>query len=148
MNQGGSEKKYSITVSIDSPTLYTLKLSIDELEVAPEDARQLIEWKLDDALSGGGAEFVDLGACKPGFEWISTPPPSPAIFDKASRVRKDSIEIRDTHKKNGNSNGTWIYKLRVSYDGHVYETPVAVGPASGDTRAYLLIGSNPIIINR
>lgn len=149
MTDSGSEKKHTIVVSVDSSTLLTLKLSITELDIDPENDKQLIEWVLDEELSGGGGEFVDLSVCKPGFEWLSVPPPDPAIFDKAVRPKKESIEIRDTHKKGTNSDGTWIYKLRVSYQKKIYETPVSVAISDlGDTRMFVLIGNNPIIINR
>jgi len=149
MNDSGAEKKYPITVSVDTSVPYTLKVSIPDLSVEPEDGGQLIEWQLDEALSKGGAEFVDLTACKPGFEWLSAPPPAAAIFGKAVRPKKDTLEIRDTHKAGSNSKGTWLYKLRVTYEGHTYETPMAIDllPA-GETRTYMLVGSNPIIINR
>lgn len=149
MTDSGSEKKHIIIVSVDSSTSLTLKLSITELDIDPEDNKQLIEWVLDEELSRGGGEFVDLSDCKPGFEWLSLPPPDAAIFDKAVRPKKESIEIRDTHKKGTGSDGTWIYKLRVRYQHDIYETPVSVAISDlGETRMYVLIGNNPIIINR
>lgn len=151
MTDIGPEKKHTITVSLDSSTLFTLKLSITELNIDPEENKQLVEWVLDEELSRNGGEFVDLSACKPGFEWLSVPPPDAAIFDKASRPKKELIQIRDAHLKYGPkaSQGTWIYKLRVSYKNEIYETPMSVEISDvGDARMYVLIGNNPIIINR
>lgn len=149
MNDTQVEKKYTIVVSIDPSIPFTLSLSTTELEVQPEDNKQLIEWTLDSQLAEGGAEFVDLAACKPGFEWLSAPPPSAAIFDKATRPKKDAIQMHVTSKKNGAGKGAWLYRLRVEYNKNVYETAMAIEPVeSGEVRTYALVGSNPIIINR
>lgn len=149
MTETTVERKYRIVVSVESSTFFTLKLDPTELNVDREDKQQLVSWELDAALKDGGGEFVDMSACKPGFEWLSVPPPVATIFDKASRPKKDTLEIRDTHKKGEKSDGTWLYRIRVKFNGAIYETPVAVDSAittSGTIR--ILIGNNPIIINR
>lgn len=149
MSDPDATRKHTILVSIDTGMPNTLKVSIPELGIDPEDGTQQIEWVLDDALSRGGAEFLQPTACPAGFEWLSAPPPASAVFGPAARVKKDEIKIADTHKKDSDSRGTWLYKLRVAYQGQVYATPMAIDTlASGETRAYVLVGSNPIIINR
>lgn len=114
-----------------------------------ETTLQRIRWKLDNSLKG--AAFVSLDACKPGFEWLSWPPPKQGIFFDVKIDASGDLTIDDLNES-ANSVGIWIYRLRVrTANGLVYETSVEVNlvpTADGAAEQKILIGNNPIIINR
>lgn len=136
-------------VSLDtSATPPVLKVTGNKY-VDKSNNKRPISWKLDGDLKRG--EFVEQTDCRPGFEWLSWPPPAATIFDKASRPSKDKVEINDTHP-NAGSDGRWYYKLRVRLDGQIYETPItAPDPVDVDDPCdskRMLVSNNPVIINR
>ena len=107
------------------------------------------------------AKFVPMTEARPGFEWVSVPRPHPKTFNDA-RISTDqrSLEISDTHITPA-SKGIWLYVLRVSDGGVIYETSLlfdsTVGvmedeacDASDLANAYakVMLRDNPIIINR
>ena len=115
-----------------------------------KSGRQKIAWRLDNSLQG--ATFVPLDAAKPGFEWISWPPPKPDIFHDRKVLPSGDLTIEDLHETKA-SDGLWFYKLRVlAKDGNVYETTLgpdsmpATDPDAPCVRT--LLSKNPIIINR
>ena len=136
-------------VSLDTSTTPPVLQVTGNKYVDKSSNKQSISWKLDGDLKRG--EFVEQTDCRPGFEWLSWPNPAATIFDKANRVTKDKVDIQDTHPDAG-SDGRWYYKLRVRLDGQVYETtmtapdPIEVDDPCDSKR--LLVGTNPIIINR
>lgn len=143
----------NFTVSLDpnngSPVL---KVAGDN-KIGKSGNKQLLVWKLGIGLEN--AEFVEGTACRPGFEWLSWPPPAETIFDKAERDDKDKkkLVINDTHPS-ADSDGRWYYKLRVQMlpNGPIYETPMTAPEPFDvdepcDTRR-LIVGNNPVIINR
>ena len=136
-------------VSLDTSTMPPVLKVTGDKYVKKSQNKQLIHWKLDDELKKK-AEFVEQTECRPGFEWLSWPPPIAAVFDKAIRASKDKVSINDTHSS-ADSDGRWYYKLRVSLDGQVYETPMtAPDPVDVDdpcNSSRMLASSNPIIIN-
>ncbi len=114
-----------------------------------ETVLQRIRWKLDNSLKGGA--FVSLDACKPGFEWLSWPPPKQGIFFDVKVDPSGDLTIDDLNAT-ATSAGVWIYRLRVrTANGLVYETSVEVDlapPVDGAAEKKILVGNNPIIINR
>ena len=117
---------------------------------------QEIRWKLDDTLKHG--TFVPMAECRPGFEWLSSPPPSSAIFGEPKiESGGNALSITDRHDSDA-SNGTWIYKLRVKLDDVIYETvlevqsPMPPPPDKEDCEdgayAMLMVKDNPVIINK
>ncbi len=99
---------------------------------------QTISWNLTGNLAQG--EFVSMGAAAPGFEWVSSPPPSADIFGTPQiGANGNSMNLVDNHP-NDDSDGTWIYRLRVSLGGTVYQTTAGMGITS--------TSKNPIIINQ
>jgi hypothetical protein len=99
---------------------------------------QTISWNLTGNLAQ--AEFVSMCGNSPGFEWVSDPPPSAGIFGEPEiGANGNSLDLVDTHS-NGDSDGTWIYRLRVLLDGTVYQTTSSAGVSD--------VRNNPIIINQ
>jgi hypothetical protein len=139
-----------LTVSLDASVApHVLKVD-GNADVGKHPANQRITWTLDDSLAG--FRFKDMEECRPGFEWLSWPAPKPGIFDTARVVDKGrGLEIRDTHNDSG-SDGTWLYRLRVERDGVEYETVTevegVVEPPGSAAYMRLMVGNNPVIINR
>jgi hypothetical protein len=99
---------------------------------------QTITWNLTGNLAQG--EFVAMTAAEPGFEWVSDPPPAAGIFDTPQvGSNGNSLQLVDNHA-NDDTDGTWIYRLRVSLNGTVYQTTSSAGLRDSV--------NNPIIINR
>jgi hypothetical protein len=127
----------NINVSLDtSVTPYRLSVTDNggQNQVGQSPNPQTITWNLTGVLTQGN--FVSMSATEPGFEWKQAPPAG--VFGNAVvGSNGNSMSITDTHP-NSQSNGQWIYMLRVSYNGTVYSTI-----------ADLLTGTstNPIIIN-
>lgn len=136
-------------VSLDSTTTPPVLKVTGDKYIEKANGKRPISWKLEGELKRG--EFVGQGDCRPGFEWLSWPPPADTIFDKANRPSNDKIDINVTHP-DANSDGRWYYKLRVLLDGKVYETPMtAPDPIDVDDPCdskRMLVSNNPIIINR
>src|SRR5687767_312767 len=74
-----------------------------------------ISWNLVGEINKGN--FVPMTATPPGFSWEQTPKP---VFTQAKVTQNgNSIEIEDAHLLDGDSDGEWIYKLRVEYEGEI-----------------------------
>lgn len=153
MSDEPTRDKDTIVVSLGNVAGHDL-LVVDDKNGANDRKReagitQRIRWKLDNSLKGGA--FVSLDACKPGFEWLSWPPPKQGIFFDVKIDASGDLTIDDLNAT-ASSVGTWIYRLRVrTANGLVYETSVGVDlvpPADGAAEQKILIGNNPIIINR
>lgn len=98
------------------------------IRIGKKSTAQTITWNLTGVLAQG--EFVPMTDPEPGFEWVSDPPPTNGIFgNPAPGANGNSISISDTHA-DGSSDGTWIYRLRVIYDGTIYSTQASIGPGS------------------
>jgi len=97
-----------------------------------------ITWNLTGQLTQGN--FVPMTDANPGFSWVENPNENQAIFDAAViGANGNSLSIVD-HHLNSNTNGTWIYMLRVNYNGTVYATTnIIVGPGATI--------NNPVIVN-
>lgn len=140
-------------VSLDTSTTPPVLRVTGDNKVDKSGNKQPMTWKLGDGLKD--AEFVEDTACRPGFEWLSWPPPAEAIFDKPKRDEKDKnkLVINDTHP-NADSDGRWYYKLRVRVrpDGPIYETPMTapdlIDADDPCDSKRMMVGNNPIIINR
>lgn len=149
MSEDATAGSIEFLVSLDTTTTpHVLRVTGNQY-VDKSNSKQPISWKLDGDLKRG--EFVEQSDCRPGFEWLSWPPPAVTIFDKPIRANKDRVDIHDTHLDAG-SDGRWYYKLRVHLDGQTYETAMtAPEPIEVDdpcNRNRMLVGNNPIIINR
>ena len=97
-----------------------------------------ISWNLVGDLTKGN--FVPMSAAEPGFSWEEIPKP---VFGPATVTQNgNSIEIEDRHLLGGDSDGEWIYKLRVEYEGEIVTTTSSTGVGPGGTI------DNPVIINR
>lgn len=83
------------------------------------------------------AQFVDLGAAEPGFEWL-TPPPPGIFSDVHLADNGQKLKLKDLNA-NDHSVGEWIYRLRIVLEGCIYH--------SGDLELGGTI-RDPIIINR
>lgn len=137
-------------VSLDTTTMPPVLKVTGNKYIEKSNNKQPLTWKLDGDLKRG--EFVEQTDCRPGFEWLSWPQPAGTIFDKASRTSKDKVDINDMHP-NADSDGRWYYKLRVRLDGQIYETPMTAPEPFDvdepcDNRKRLIVGNNPVIINR
>lgn len=106
--------------------------------VNPSKDTQTITWQLVGQLTQGA--FVRMDDPEPGFEW-EAPGPPPGIFGtpEVQGPGSRTLTITDTHP-GPQSAGTWIYRLRVAYQGTVYSTTVG-----GTLTA---TSNNPVIINR
>ena len=132
----------TMQVSLDtSKTPY--RLSVDdhsgENQVnANSNGPTTITWNLTGPLAQGN--FVAMNDPNPGFSWIQNPNQNQAVFDPATiGANGNSLSIVD-HHLSANTNGTWIYMLRVNYNGTVYTTTnVIVGPGATI--------NNPVIVN-
>lgn len=99
---------------------------------------QTISWNLTGNLAQG--EFVSMSAAEPGFEWVSSPPPAAGIFGQPQiGANGNSLDMVDNHP-NDDSDGSWIYRLRVSLGGTVYQTTTGTSITA--------TSKNPIIINQ
>ena len=152
MNDETTIASIDFLVSLDtSTTPYVLTVTGNN-KVGKSNNKQPLTWKLDGALKHG--EFVGMDDCRPGFERMNWPPPDPAINDKAQPQGKDKLAINDTNPITGGSEGRWYYKLRVLLNGQIYETPLtAPEPVDVDvddpcTSKRMMVGNNPVIINR
>ena len=99
----------------------------------------IITWHLTGVLTQGNFQPVTPpGVASPGFAWVQAPPPGyvgpPSVGNNGN-----SLSITDNHV-NSSSEGHWIYKLHVLYQGAIYCTTTGSGTTS--------TVNNPIIINR
>lgn len=130
----------NINVTLDtSVTPNVLKVhDHGHIHVDKKPTAQTISWNLTGNLARG--EFVPMDAAEPGFEWVSVPAPSGDIFGTPQVCSNgNSLQLADTHA-NHDSDGTWIYRLRVSLGGTVYQTTAGTGVTT--------TSHNPVIINR
>jgi hypothetical protein len=130
----------TMQVSLDT-TKTPYRLSVDDhggqnQVSANSNGPTTITWNLTGQLAQGN--FVAMTDPNPGFSWIDNT--SSGIFDKPSiGASGNSLSIVD-HHLSSTSNGTWVYMLRVNYNGTVYTTTnIIVGP--GGTV------NNPVIVN-
>ncbi len=130
----------NINVTLDtSVTPNVLKVhDHGHIHIDKKPGAQTISWNLTGNLAGG--EFVPMDAAEPGFAWVSDPPPCADIFGEPQvGANGNSLDIVDNHV-NDDSDGTWIYRLRVSLGGTVYQTTAGTGITT--------TSHNPVIINR
>ena len=108
------------------------------IHVDKKPGAQTISWNLTGNLARG--EFVAMSASEPGFEWVSNPPPADDIFGTPQVCSNgNSLQLVDNHAT-ADSDGTWIYRLRVSLGDTVYQTTAGTGITT--------TSHNPVIINR
>lgn len=129
----------NINVTLDTSVTPNV-LNVDDkggIKIPKNANPQTISWNLTGNLARG--EFASLSGNAPGFEWVSNPPPAPGVFGQPQiGSNGNSLTVVD-HHPDSNSNGTWIYRLRVLLDGTVYQTTSEIGIAA--------TSKNPIIIN-
>lgn len=129
----------NINVTLDTSVTPNV-LNIDDngsTNVSKNPNPQTISWNLTGNLAQG--EFVSMSATEPGFEWVSSPAPAAGIFGTPQiGANGNSLDLVDNHT-NDDSDGSWIYRLRVSLNGCVYATTASTGITS--------TSNNPIIIN-
>lgn len=106
-------------------------------EVAKNANPTTISWNLTGPLAQGS--FVPMTEPKPGFSWVQDP--GPVFGPPEIRSNGKSLEIVDNHV-NDDSDGEWIYMLRVNYGGEVVTTVSSTGVGPGGTI------DNPVIINK
>lgn len=129
----------NINVILDtSVTPHVLKVKDHgSIRIGKHTRPQTISWNLSGNLAQG--QFVPMDAAEPGFEWESDPPPAAGIFGTPQvGANGNSLDLVDNHSSSA-SDGTWIYRLRVSLGDVVYSTTASTGPSN--------ISNNPIIIN-
>jgi len=128
-----------INVSLDtnqSPPRLDIQDNGGQNQVAANSQPTTITWKLAGSLNQGN--FVAMTDPCPGFAWDGVMPPE-GLFGPASiGANGNSLSIVDNHL-DGNSNGQWMYLLRVNLGGTVYTTGGIL--ATGTV-------NNPVIINR
>jgi hypothetical protein len=98
---------------------------------------QTISWNLTGNLAQGA--FVAMDQPQPGFQWVGDPPADGIFGTSQVGANGNSLDLVDDHSHH-DTDGTWIYQLRVELDGTVYSTVACIGP--GETK------TNPVIINR
>jgi hypothetical protein len=106
------------------------------IHVHKKAAAQTISWNLTGNLAQG--EFVPMSAAEPAFEWVPPEPPTGIFGTPQIGANGNSLDLVDNHT-NEDSDGSWIYRLRVSLNGGVYTTTASTGITS--------TSNNPIIIN-
>lgn len=152
MSEESTAPSNIIKVSLDTSVQpHVLKVTDNGNNDIPRgtDLRR-IRWTLVEELAN--CKFVSMAECRPGFEWLSWPAPPPHVFGAATIGGNGSwMDITDLHK-DASSAGTWLYRLRVRCEDVEYETVLAVESLAEakDCMAYakVLLGNNPIIINR
>jgi hypothetical protein len=131
----------NINVRIDTSSPYLLDVEDNggQNQVSQSPQPTTISWHLTGELTQGN--FVSMSDPAPGFEWVGKSAPKENLFGPASvSANGNTLSIQDFHT-DASSNGSWVYILRVSYQGHVYSTTyTALGP--GGTV------NDPVIINR
>lgn len=152
MSEESTAPSNIIKVSLDtSVEPHVLKVTDDGNNDIPRKGDlQRIRWTLVGELAN--CKFVAMAECRPGFEWLSWPAPPPDVFGTATIGGNGSwVEITDLHKDVASS-GAWLYRLRVRCEGLEYETVLGVEslvePKDGASYARVMLGNNPIIINR
>lgn len=128
-----------ITVSLDtSVTPAVLELhDHGHVHVDRKSIPQTITWRLTGVLTQG--TFTPINGPDPGFEWVSDPAPPKSVFSApVPGAHGLSMSIID-HHTSSSSDGSWIYALRVVYQGTIYCTTSSL--AGSDTV------KDPIIIN-
>ena len=130
----------TVSVSLDTSVTPNVLQVHDHggIHINHASSPQTITWNLTGPLAQG--EFVPMSDPEPGFEWVSRPKPSSEIFNTPSiGSNGNSLSIADTNPDR-DSHGTWIYKLRVEYNGNTYATTSSAGIEG--------TSNNPVIINR
>lgn len=116
------------------------RLSVDDKsgqnQVSQSPNAQTITWQLTGNLTQG--DFVPMTDSNPGFSWFGTTPSAQTFGTPTIGANGNSLSISVTHP-DANSNGSWIYVLRVSLNNVVYTTTASL--PSGTT-------NNPTIINK
>lgn len=107
-----------------------------ENQVSQNPNPTTISWSLTGVLAQGN--FVAMDATPPGFEWVGVNPPAGVFGTPQVGANGNSLSITDNHV-DSTSNGTWIYMLRVDYNGSVISTTASM--PSGTV-------TNPVIINK
>jgi len=128
----------NINVTLDTSVTPNV-LDVDDkghIKIKKDAKAQTISWNLTGNLAQG--EFVSMSAAEPGFEWVP-PVPGAGIFGTPQiGANGNSLDLVDNHTSE-DSDGSWIYRLRVSLNGCVYTTTASTGITS--------TSNNPIIIN-
>ena len=111
------------------------------IEVGRDGNPQKLTWRLLGRLTQGN--FVPMDAPEPGFSWVTLDPPplKPEGPFTEARIFENGNALSFTDDNTGTrSQGEWIYRLRVAFNGRIYSTTTDVGVGAGV--------NNPIIINR
>jgi hypothetical protein len=114
------------------------------IHVPKSDKETPITWHLNGEAAKG--KFVAMDCAEPGFSWVTKkPPPEQANggpFGPATVINGgNGLTISDNHTT-AQSNGEWIYMLRVDMGAKGIYTTTATARGVVDTV------NNPIIINR
>lgn len=107
------------------------------IRVRKQPGAQTITWNLTGQIAQGC--FVPMTDEPPGFQWIPQVPPAGIFGVPTIGQSGNSLSITDTHADD-ETNGVWVYQLRVKYQGTVYATTATI-----DVKATM---KDPIIINR
>ena len=152
MSEENTSPTNIIKVSLDTSVQpHVLKVTDNGNNDIPRKAgEQRIRWTLVGDLAN--CKFVSMTECRPGFEWLSWPAPPPHVFGTATIGGNGTwVEITDIHE-DAASAGVWLYRLRVRCDGSEYEPVLGVEsrsePKDSPSYAKVMVGNNPIIINR
>ena len=121
-----------------------------------------ITWQLINNLTQGHFLPVDDPSQEPGFSWVDPVPP-PGLFGPPTiGANGNSLSIIDNHL-NDDTNGSWVYMLRVRLGKTVYTTTATIGTTTTTTTTTTATGTttatttatvsartvnNPVIINR
>ena len=128
----------NINVTLDANNAQRVSVADNggQNQISKGPGAQTISWNLTGPLAQG--YFVPLTDAEPGFDWIQQPPAG--IFSQPTiSANGNSLSIQDTHT-DSSSNGSWIYVIRIVYQGKIYSTTFETGV--GGTV------NNPVIINK
>jgi hypothetical protein len=106
-------------------------------QVSQDSQPTTITWNLTGVLTQG--DFVAMDCDPPGFQFVGLDRPAQGAFGAASvQSNGNAMQITDNHY-NSSTNGTYVYQLRVNYQGQVLSTQVSLPSGTA---------TNPAIINK
>jgi hypothetical protein len=106
-------------------------------QVSQSSQPTTIIWNLTGELTQGN--FVPMDANPPGFQFVGLNQPKAGAFGTANvQSNGNAMQITDNHY-DASTNGSYIYQLRVNYEGQVISTQVSLPSGTA---------TNPAIINK
>ena len=110
----------NVTLNTSNPPTSLDVVDLNGLNVINESSvAQTITWTLSGNASAG--TFVPLTNASPGFAWLGTVPPSPIFSGPTLNAAGNVLSITDLNNA-PSTKGTWIYILRATVGGVVYQT--------------------------